>query len=361
MDVWYHVLDKIIREEVDKHQSIAIYTLGMVGLCAKSILNNRYGREGIYIDNYMAQYNKDIITFKQFIEKMDTEKISIILCASDEKLNRELIKEVKKHSVKACVRSIWRCPNIISEPDKEAYFKEIKQLCLVDEVKGFSLIRIGKQNDGGYVLINDFSDTKFAYGFGIGADASFEKGLADRGIEVYCYDPVIEYFPESHAGLYWNRIGISGEDKADSNMLSMRSILRNNQHANEENMILKMDVEGAEWETINSMESGILNQFSQMIFEFHGLTNINRKNEIFSVLKKINETHQAVWIHANSVCSSSMGKETIMPSTLEVTYANKRRYRFEHIDYNAPLSIDTPNRIGILDLELKHWGRLDKL
>ena len=358
---WYPILDKIIKEEIDKGQRVAIYTQGMIGLYARDILNKRYGREGIYVDNHLAEYNKEIITIDCFMD-LDAEDISIIVCASDIKLNEKLQDGLRKRAVKATIRSLWEKPQITSVSGKDyAWLGQIKKLCLVAKAKGIPLVRMGRQNDGGYVLLNDFSGIKTAYGFGIGGDCSFEKDLGEAGLNVYCYDPTIDHLPESHFRLHFEKIGISGKDmeiEGCPTMLSMESILERNTHQKEENMILKMDVEGAEWNFINSTTSETLERFAQMTFEFHYLTSEEKRAEIFSALEKINKTHQAVWVHANSVCGGVDTGEELFPNVLEITYANKRRYQFEDIDYNSPLPIDSSNRVGILDLPLRHWGKL---
>lgn len=41
-------------------------------------------------------------------------------------------------------------------------------------------------------------------------------------------------------------------------------------------------------------------QFLQITFELHHLTDITHKEQIINCLNKLNMTHQAVWIHANN-------------------------------------------------------------
>ena len=97
---WYEVLNSIMKEEIDEKQTIAIYPLGRIGLYAKYILENRYGIEGIVIDNNLVKCNSKIISFEKFKE-MDNPNITIILCALDMHLNDLLTTELKKEKIEA--------------------------------------------------------------------------------------------------------------------------------------------------------------------------------------------------------------------------------------------------------------------
>ena len=50
---------------------------------------------------------------------------------------------------------------------------------------GYSFVRIGRNEDGGYLMLNDFSKCGVLYGFGVGDDISFEMSIAERGYQIY--------------------------------------------------------------------------------------------------------------------------------------------------------------------------------
>ena len=70
-------------------------------------------------------------------------------------------------------------------------------------------MRIGAKNDGGYVLLDDFENIKIAYSFGVSSEISFDKGLADKNIDVYMYDHTIEKLPFSNLKFHWKKIGLT--------------------------------------------------------------------------------------------------------------------------------------------------------
>ena len=58
----------------------------------------------------------------------------------------------------------------------------------IKEVLGYKKIRVGRNLDGGYILLNDLKNIKIGYSFGISTELSFDKELADKNIDVFMYD-----------------------------------------------------------------------------------------------------------------------------------------------------------------------------
>lgn len=116
-----------------------------------------------------------------------------------------------------------------------------------------------------------------------------------------------------------------------------------------------MDVEGAEWEFFESASSDLLDCFSQMTFEFHEVPNLARRKKIIAALKKLNKTHQVIWIHGNNNADVITARNIDIPVLLEITYANRNQYKFIPTVYNCPLDIDEPNIKGRPEIVLKEW------
>ena len=57
------------------------------------------------------------------------------------------------------------------------------------------LIRLGKENDGGYSVPNkSLGETKNVFGFGLGDDWSFEEDFYNRTkSKIYCYDHTVNW------------------------------------------------------------------------------------------------------------------------------------------------------------------------
>ena len=134
-------------------------------------------------------------------------------------------------------------------------------------------------------------------------------------------------------------------------MKTLEELISRNHHENEHGMILKMDVEGAEWGFLSNVSSEMLAKFDQMTFVFHDIINPENPELVIEVFQKINRTHQLIHIHANNFG----GKKFC--SLFELTYVLRDKYSLsENCDVNLPLSIDAPNIADYPEIELVRWN-----
>ena len=356
---WFYNLDAIICEEIEKGRKIAIYPLGKVGMQAKEILNERYGREAIVIDNKLAKYNSQIMTVEQFWQNVDDD-ITVILCAVDRKLNDVIQNDFmnRRKSDLVTLRNIIE-PVVKQVPEKAAYFRQLRDLCRVRKAKGYELTRVGREKDGGYIMLDDIQNGTIAYSFGISNDVSWDKDIVDRGGKVFCFDPSINELPEDYSGLFFSKIGITGKDNVPKRLYSMKTILEKNGHEEQSDMILKMDVEGAEWDFLQETSSELLGKFLQITFELHELTDKTNAEKIIPALEKLRLTHDPVWVHANNNGTIEEADGIRVPQFLEITYVNKEKYDLSDASYNCPIALDFPCNEGILEIYLNNWGTND--
>jgi hypothetical protein len=155
---------------------------------------------------------------------------------------------------------------LINDPDELFCFY---QFIYSKKVIGKNKILLGKKSDGCYVLLNDFDNVKIAYSFGISTNIQFDKALADRGIDVYMYDHTINSLPFENPKFHWKKIGLCGKRTNKPELKNLEELINENGHNNEYNMILKMDIEQWEWESINDLNEDILNKFKYIAIEYH--------------------------------------------------------------------------------------------
>lgn len=110
------------------------------------------------------------------------------------------------HAIKAAAVALYTYPlrklltleNAFITAPRE-YYEELHELLHLAKINGAALVRIGKDNDGGYIMPDDFgSDDKIAYSFGINDDVSWDKAMASRGYDVFMYDHTIDGLPEEN-------------------------------------------------------------------------------------------------------------------------------------------------------------------
>ena len=352
----YSRLDTMIRASVMSSKKIAICPFAEEGMYAKQILNLRYGVQETYIiDNRLAEINPAIISVNDLKEK-DTDGLIVLLTIPNKEINQVLVNQINSLGLNIEIQNIIK-PALMYSPKKEEYFITLKEkLRAKDLQENLEFVRVGKPYDGGYVLADDFSEDMVVYSFGIAGDVSFDEQLANKNMDIHMYDHTIPHLPKEHEKFHFHKTGISAIDEPENNKLSMQTILEKNGDLENCNLILKMDVEGAEWEFINTTSSEILNQFTQITFELHRLTDTANAENILKALDKLNETHQLVWIHANNFGHVEKAGNIEIPAYVEVTYLNKEKYSFRDKECFFPLDIDMPDDPRIEEFIFGNWG-----
>ena len=239
------------------------------------------------------------------------------------------------------------------------YYCELFDLLHISEVKSNSLnlIRTGSANDGGYIMLDDFHEGGTAYSFGIAGDVSWDKYMVSMGYDIFMYDHTIEKLPEENPHFHFFKKGVCGAGMEAENLHTIEYFVKQNNHYDRCNMLLKMDIENSEWNVLNSTSSEILGKFAQMTFEFHKMINPDNPELIIQTLRKINQTHKLIHLHPNNngACISFGGK--IFCDLLEASYVIRGKYEFnDDYDVNLPLEIDHPNVTELPEINLGRWN-----
>ena len=242
-------------------------------------------------------------------------------------------------------------------PEVKEYIQELRNLLTVKEIKGGLYVRVGNDRDGGYVMADDFDNVNIAYSFGICDDVSWDLQIVQKkDCLVYMYDHTIEGLPEQNKNFHWEKMGICGEYSNDPKLKPLDEIIYRNGHTKERNMILKMDVEGAEWEVFSSISEEVLNQFDQIVAEFHGLLDFNKREIILKSLKSINRNFQLVHIHGNNGDFFYPYNGFVVPNVIEVTYVNKKKRDFIKSEKFFPTALDRPNSYINPEIYMGYWN-----
>lgn len=239
----------------------------------------------------------------------------------------------------------------------------ILRLLTPQDVDGVGFKRVGGANDGGYVMLDDItaSTTPIAYSIGINRDVTWDTDIAAQGIDVFMYDHTIDALPSSNPRFHFRRQGLTGSMAGEA-LLTLAEMLEANRHGEEPRMLLKIDIEGAEWDALWHAPPDLLSRFSQIVIEFHGLiptTQDDYGTRIQGVLQKLLQTHQPVHIHANTYGPSLILPGLVLPWGAEVTYASRSVYgsRLRASSRFFPTAWDASNRRDRCDMPLGDAGR----
>ena len=221
---------------------------------------------------------------------------------------------------------------LLNDPDK---FFCIYHLIYPKKVIGKKRILLGRKTDGCYVLLDDFENIKIAYSFGISHKIQFDDALAKRGIDVYMYDHTINSLPFNNTKFHWSKIGICGSQNRTQTLKTLEDLIKVNGHTSEKNMILKIDVEGWEWDSLNELSEDNLRQFKYIVIEYHFLES-SKEELYYNVLKKIHKTHQAFYTRSH-VRNYISPLRNWISTYLEVSYIIREGNKFTKDDSIYPI------------------------
>lgn len=356
----YSRIDTMVRAVVlSEPQKIAICPFAEAGMTAKQILNQRYGIEETYIlDNRLAKINDRILSVADLKEK-DCENLIVLLMIQNKEINQILENQIKQIDSRIEIQNYLKTAQMITG-EKRDYFRRLKTCLKTEQPPGkYGWIRLGKEYDGGYVLMDDFTPDMHVYSFGISDDVSFEMDLAKKGLQIYLHDHTIHQLPEEHENFCFRKAGISHVDEPENQKLTLESFMDMNHDLQNDQLILKMDVEGAEWDFLANIPTQVLGRFRQITFELHRLADMDQSEKILYALEKLNKTHQLVWIHANNFGHIEKAEEGLeIPAYMEATYLNRAVYQTRKGSCSFPLSIDMPDCPSIEEYILGEWGEV---
>jgi hypothetical protein len=171
-------------------------------------------------------------------------------------------------------------------------------------------VSIGRNEDGGYVIMKPVNPFTWCYSYGISDDISFEKDLFEKyGTMSLLFDHTIESI-DGPFTLY--KEGVSHE-KTDSCDTIENHIKR---FGETRDMILKMDVETCEWNVLRYINPETLKKFSQIVIELH----FYGPDVHMDALRNLTKEFKVIHLHGNPYIENRYLDVTEMfPRVLEVT------------------------------------------
>jgi hypothetical protein len=215
-------------------------------------------------------------------------------------------------------------------------------------------IRIGGPGDGGYVLVDRLRPAQPVMSFGIGPSVSFDLDLARRGHPVLLFDHTIEALPGEHPGFTWYAEGVAGASDPAQRLFTLADHMAKLPHGGEA-PILKLDVEGAEWDVLTETPMGLLRRFEQIVVELHELPRLEERRfrgMAWKALATISSTFTLCHVHANNFGGIQTVCGFPVPETLEATYVRSDLVEVAPSTTFYPTPLDTGNCLDWPDLPL---------
>ena len=209
------------------------------------------------------------------------------------------------------------------------------------------LIRVGGNGDGGYLIPDDLSGVNFCFSPGVSDIATFENELSSKGVKSFLADYSVENPPFLDNSVSFIKKFVGPTESIE--MIVFEDWIKSNVESGED-LILQMDIEGAEYQTLLSCNSSVLTQFRIMVIEFHSL-NLLFDKDAFPIIKscfdKILTHFSVVHIHPNNTSEIKTIADIQIPPILEITFLRKDRVN------NLNWAQDFPHRLDFLNVPTK--------
>ena len=204
------------------------------------------------------------------------------------------------------------------------------------------LIRLGPAADGGYLLPDDLDGIEAVFSPGVDQSSVFEQDCSNLGMAVHLADASVSGPADEIAGPWsFEKKFLGLADEADFINFDQWVHRRSPGTAD---LLLQMDIEGAEYDVIRSMSNHVLNRFRHMVIEFHDLHSLwqMRSQDKFATFEKILRTHSPVHIHANNCCPVKSVKGIDIPQVIEITFT-RTNLTTDHFISTLNHDLDYPN------------------
>lgn len=215
------------------------------------------------------------------------------------------------------------------------------------EVAPFNKKRIGWARDGGYVLLDDFDDVGPVYSIEIGGQVSFDETLANAGKHIFMFDHTIERLPVGHANFHFSRECLGAANDEAAAICILDHLIRRHDHAGRSDLILKMDIEGAELDIFPAVSRETLRHFRQIVFEVHGLLGLGDpafRARFVAALSSINSDFTLFHVHANNYGNIGFVDGFAVADVIELSYVRSDLVEKKISTSIYPTPIDFPNR-----------------
>ncbi len=221
-------------------------------------------------------------------------------------------------------------------PGREARARRVREALLEElrtvTLKNCNLKRYGGAHDGGYLMCENLTggvQTAFSYGIDTednwGCDVS--RLLA---VPVHQYDCFTPYRPTCDGGRFVFHdecVGPRAETVEGHRFDTIASQIARHGDANGVSLV-KIDIEGAEWDSLMATSDVVLDRIVQMPMELHGTD----QRKVLEVVRRLNRQFYLVNLHFNNF-SCSPEAAPLPGRAYQVLWVNKR---IGELDPNGP-------------------------
>ena len=232
-----------------------------------------------------------------------------------------------------------------------------------DHYISVDLIRLGSENDGGYLVPNIINKISHCFSPGVDFTADFESHLSKSyGIKSFMADASVSGPPTDDKNFSFIKKFIG--NRTNKNFITLKDWIDTCLIDDERELILQMDIEGGEYDVLTIESDSTLKKFSIMIIEFHAMNNIFDKvflKTLTSIFEKIYRDFSICHVHPNN-CSEVISYDGIdIPKIIEITFIRNDYVNELKTDNSItlPHKLDNRNVKGKNDIQMPNiwWNK----
>ena len=200
---------------------------------------------------------------------------------------------------------------------------------------GHELIRLGGEADGGYLVPDDLEDISACFSPGVGNTSAFDLDIANKGIRVFMADASVEGPAAEHELFHFRKKYIGSKE----GMLTLEQWITEEDIGEEEDLLLQMDIEGAEYHNLLELPDEQLRRMRIIVLEAHHL-DLMWSEGFFEIVEatfdKLLRHHLCVHIHPQNNVLPFEHKGIQIPRTMEFTFLHRDR-----LGVHNPIGVNT--------------------
>lgn len=194
---------------------------------------------------------------------------------------------------------------------------------------GHGFVRLGSAQDGGYVVPDDLDGITDLVSPGVSDEIGFDLAALDRlgpDARAHLFDASVEGPPVDDPRIRFTRLHL--DSRTDEGVTTLADAVAGVDAPGD--LMLQMDVEGAEYRILQATPSSVLARFRVVLIELHHLQDLclhSRLHDLRAALLLLHRTHVPCHVHANNAEGAFPVADQWIPRLLETTWLRRDRVR----------------------------------
>lgn len=209
---------------------------------------------------------------------------------------------------------------------------------------------------GGYLVPSILNSINYCFSAGVGNDVSFERELSKSfNIISFLTDASISSLPCLDKNFVFTNKFIG--TRTDKDQITLSDWIDSSIGDDPKGSLLKLDIEGAEYDVLLFEDSSILAKFTVIVIEFHYVERLFQTDffRMFdAILEKLYKNFSICHMHPNNCCGSVSFKNINIVRTFELTFIRKDLIgqTTNHSQFSLPHPLDWKNVTNKPDIEM---------